>query len=105
MEDTGDHSDHSGTDEPLPILVVDDIETDLYQPLLQGEEDMLLMTADYASARNAKAERTMEWLVGNMRVKPFATPKITAIDVAAADAEPAQPRARRARARREVEAA
>lgn len=56
---------------------------------------MLLMTADYARTRNEKAERTMNWLVGNMRVKPFATPKISAIDVAAADAEAAPRRARR----------
>ena len=47
---------------------------------------MLLMTAEYARARNAKAERTMNWLVGNMRVKPFSTPKVTAIDMVAADA-------------------
>lgn len=46
---------------------------------------MLLMTADYAQARNDKAERTRNWLIGNMRVKPFTTPMITAIDVAAAD--------------------
>lgn len=59
---------------------------------------MLLMTADYARARNEKAERTMNWLVGNMRVKPFSTPKITALDVADADAE-AKPRpSRRKRA-------
>lgn len=60
---------------------------------------MLLMTADYARARNEKAERTMNWLVGNMRVRPFTTPKISAIDVVAADAEPApRRRVRRARA-------
>lgn len=66
---------------------------------------MLLMTAEYARARNAKAERTMQWLVGNMRVKPFSTPKITAIDVAAADAEVTPRRARRtpASAQRESE--
>lgn len=59
---------------------------------------MLLMTADYARTRNEKAERTMNWLVGNMRVKPFATPKISAMDVAAADAEANPRRGRRRRA-------
>jgi len=58
---------------------------------------MLLMTADYARARNEKAERTKNWLIGNMRVKPFVTPNITAIDVAAADGE-VRTRSRRARA-------
>ena len=60
---------------------------------------MLLMTADYARARNEKAERTKNWLIGNMRVKPFTTPKITAIDMAAAQSDAEQtPRRRRARA-------
>lgn len=66
---------------------------------------MLLMTADYARARNEKAERTMNWLVGNMRVKPFSTPRISSIDVVAADAEAGAGRRRRRAADREVEPA
>ena len=58
---------------------------------------MLLMTAEYARARNAKAERTKNWLVGNMRVKPFSTPKVTAIDVVAAETVPAVRRNTRGR--------
>lgn len=65
---------------------------------------MLLMTADYAQARNEKAERTKNWLIGNMRVKPFTTPKITAIDVAAADGRRRAP-SRRAGSERQVEEA
>ena len=58
---------------------------------------MLLMTADYARARNEKAQRTMNWLVGNMRVKPFSTPKVSTIDVIAAE-KGTQPRRARRRA-------
>ena len=68
---------------------------------------MLLMTADYARARNDKAERTRNWLVGHMRVKPFITPRITAIDVAQAneEARAASPRRRSRAVEREAEPA
>lgn len=65
---------------------------------------MLMMNAEYARMRDEKAEQTMQWLVRNLRVQPFTTPKIATIDVTTAvgdDRAPASaPRApRRARVR------
>lgn len=59
---------------------------------------MLRMNPEYARMHEDRAERTIAWLVGNLGVKSFTTPKIETIDVLAADAAVADAGTRRVRA-------